>query len=348
MPMPDARTQRRSSPLRRIALLAAVAVLVVLAARGLLGSVDWSGVADALGRLDPGTLGLLVAGLLVRQAFSAMPLTFFVPGLSLPRAVANDQAAYLVATAAPPPADLAMRLALFRSWGVAPAAGAAGTVMNTLAFYVMRFAVPLLGLLLLAVAGAHEPEAVVPALLCAALSVALVALAVVVAHGSDVLVRLAARAGRLAHRVRPSLDPDAWVAGAATFAELLRAHVRRSFVLAVGCQLLMALVDGALVTLALRAVGVAGADVPTALVLGAFLVAYPLTLLPLTGLGALDAVVATTLVAASAPALEAPVLAGLAAWRGVTLLVPLLLGVGAVVAWRRRSRDDDGRPPLAG
>ncbi|TCJ00594.1 lysylphosphatidylglycerol synthase domain-containing protein [Aeromicrobium sp. IC_218] len=338
---------RSRRALRRLLTLAAIALVIVLAARALLGSVDWSEVGDALGQLRPTVLVVLVVGLLVRQTLSAAPLSFFVPRLGLVRAVQNDQAAFLVSTAAPPPADLAMRLALFRSWGVAPTTGAAGTVMNTLAFYVMRFGVPVLGLLLLTTVTGYEPEATVPALGCAALSVALVVLAVVVARGSDVLVRLAARAAALARRVHRSVDADAWTEGAAGFATLLRTHLHRSFVLAVGCQLLMALVDGLLLVLALRGVGVSAAEVSTPLVLGAFLLAYPLTLLPLAGLGALDAVVAATLVAATSVELEPSVLAGLAAWRGVTLLVPLALGVGAVVHWRLAG-NDDGRPPPQG
>ena len=71
-------------------------------------------------------------------------------------------------------------------------------------------------------------------------------LAVVVARGSDVLVRLAARTAALARRVHRSVDADAWTEGATRFATLLRTHLHRSFVLAVGCQLLMALVDGLL------------------------------------------------------------------------------------------------------
>lgn len=340
-------TSRSRRVLGRLATLAALALVIVLAGRALLGNVDWSAVGDALAGLRPRELAVLVTGLLLRQALSAAPLTFFVPGLSLVRAVQNDQAAFLVSTAAPPPADLAMRLALFRSWGVAPTAGAAGTVMNTLAFYVMRFGVPVLGLVLLTTVAGYEPEAFVPALGCAALSVVLVGLAVVVSRGSDVLVRLAAAAGTLATRVRPSLAVGGWTDGAASFAGLLRTHLRRSFVLAVACQLLMALVDAGLLLLALRFVGVPVDEVPARLVVGAFLLAYPLTILPLAGLGALDAVVAATLVAASSAALEPSILAGLAAWRGVTLLVPLVLGLGAVVHWRVAG-NDDGRPPPQG
>ena len=41
---------------------------------------------------------------------------------------------------------------MFTSWGVSAAKGVAGTVMNTLTFYVVRFSAPALGFVLLAVA----------------------------------------------------------------------------------------------------------------------------------------------------------------------------------------------------
>ena len=66
----------------------------------------------------------------------------------------------------------------------------------------------------------------------------------------------------------------------------------------------------------------------------AFLIAYPLTLFPFSGLGLLDAVVVAALLALDVGADEASLVAGFVVWRAVTILGPLVLGLGAVGLWK--------------
>ena len=54
---------------------------------------------------------------------------------------------------APPPSDMALRVAMFKSWGVPPPTAIAATSMNALSFFVARFSAPLLGFFLVAVPG---------------------------------------------------------------------------------------------------------------------------------------------------------------------------------------------------
>src|SRR4051794_15550207 len=61
-----------------------------------------------------------------------------LPGVSPLRATQNDQVAILMSTIAPPPSDIALRMAMFSSWGVPVAKGMAGTIMNTLTSYIVR------------------------------------------------------------------------------------------------------------------------------------------------------------------------------------------------------------------
>ena len=92
----------------------------------LVGSVDWQQVLTALERLDPAQVPALLALLLVRQAFNAVPLAVFVPGLGFWRGFQNDLTANLVGTVAPPPSDIVVRVSMFSSWGIAPADGCQG------------------------------------------------------------------------------------------------------------------------------------------------------------------------------------------------------------------------------
>ena len=86
---------------------------------GLVGRVDWGEVCDALGHLALWQAPVLLAVLVVRQVLNALPLVALHPGVSAYRRdVQNDQAAILMSTIAPPPADLALRMAMFASWGI--------------------------------------------------------------------------------------------------------------------------------------------------------------------------------------------------------------------------------------
>jgi len=127
-------------------------VLSLLVARlliSLVGSVDWQQVATALGQLGWAQAPLLLALLLTRQAFNSVPLAVFVPGLGFMKGFQNDLSANLVGTVAPPPGDVYVRIAMFRSWGIPPVDGMPGVTLNSLAFYVIRFSIPVLGVLML-------------------------------------------------------------------------------------------------------------------------------------------------------------------------------------------------------
>ena len=85
------------------------------AALRFVGAVEWDQVWDAVRRLDAWQFVVLVAVLLVRQGFNAVPLRQFVPGLSWWRSVQNDLGAVVVGTLALPPGDVVLRVSMFRS-----------------------------------------------------------------------------------------------------------------------------------------------------------------------------------------------------------------------------------------
>ncbi|MEI6363086.1 MAG: hypothetical protein WCP95_13230 [Actinomycetes bacterium] len=320
---------------RPIVLLAAA----LLAARiiiGLVGAIDWAAVWSAVGQLTLQGAVLLLLVLLARQAFNAVPLSRFVEGLSLPRSMQNDLGAILLGTVAPPPADVVLRVSMFRSWGIDPIEGMAGVTLNTLTFYVVRFAAPTLGLVLFAFVEAEAGyvwAAVASGLIAVVLLVALLSLS-----RGDRLARIAGlTAGRVAARFRATVDPDAWAVSVVEFRGRVGDRVRTGIAPSLLALTAMVICESVLVLVSIRVVGVPTSAVGTLLVISSFLLAYPLTLFPLMGLGILDALLVAAWTQVAGIEYEARIVAGLIVWRVFSLLVPMLLGVVALSWWRRSS-----------
>ena len=70
--------------------------------------------------------------------------------------------------------------------------------------------------------------------------------------------------------------------------------------------------------------------------LGSFLVVYPLTALPLAGLGVLDATLVVAYTEVAGVAAEPAIVAALVLWRVVTILGALALGGISLGWWRWR------------
>lgn len=337
-PAQRADARRWIRPIGLLALSAACTWIIV----GLVGRVDWAAVGEAIGGVSWWQVPILLSVLILRQVLNASPFVFFIPGIGVRRATQSDQAAILTSMIAPPPADMLLRLAMFRSWGIPMTQGLAGSLMNVFTFYAIRFGVPLLGLcLVLASPVPYHAVYTWVALLGGAIGLAVLALLWAVLRRERTAVWLGGTGGRLVARVRRSVDPGAWVRSAVDFRANVIDRAARGVPLSLAALLVMVVVDGALLTLCLRFVGVGPGELPTMAVVAVFLMAYPLTLFPLAGLGVLDACVLAALVDTGGLALEADLVAGLVLYRVTTLLVPMLLGAGSVTWWRRSRESAD-------
>ena len=135
--------------------------------------------------------------------------------------------------------------------------------------------------------------------------------------------------------MRISASPAAWAASAVDFRSHVVRRSKRGLPASLAALLVMVVVDGLLLSLCLRCVGVPVSALPTVAVVGVFLTAYPLTLFPLSGLGILDATVLAALVDTAGLSFEPDLVAGLVVYRVTTLLVPMLFGLGSIAWWRR-------------
>lgn len=196
---------KRSAWLTRLALLVVAGLVTVIVVR-LVGRVDWAAVYDALRHLTWWQPFVLLAVVVVRQVLNALPLALYIPRVSALRATVNDLGAILMSAVAPPPSDLALRVGMFNSWGVPTVQAVAGTLMNTLTFYIVRFAAPLLGfVLLLAVdepAGLRWLD-----LAFVAIAVAILVAVLLVVRSDRLAIRVGSFSGRMARKVRPRSTP---------------------------------------------------------------------------------------------------------------------------------------------
>jgi uncharacterized membrane protein YbhN (UPF0104 family) len=317
-------------------------VVCVLVVR-LIGAVDWAAVGSALSLLTWWQPLVLLAVVLLRQVLGALPLSLYIPGVSAYQATLNDLGAILMSMIAPPPSDVALRVAMFTSWGVTAAKGLAGTLMNTLTFYVVRFATPLLGFVLLLVLG-RPPRLRSLEVLSIVVAAAILAGVLLVLRSESLARTVGTRAGRIARRVRRSVDPDAWAEACLSFRADISATFRRGFPRSLFAYLGMLAADLLVLVLCLRFVGVGPQEASVADIAVAYAFAYPFTLFPFSGLGVVDALILASLVPSGDTVLEASVVSGLIVWRVFTVLVPVLLGVLAVASWRRSVPGPAGTP----
>lgn len=317
----------------RCVLLGAALIITVVVVR-LVGRIDWSAVWDALSMLSWWQPFVLFAVVILRQVLNALPLKFYIRGVSAYRATINDLGAILMSVLAPPPSDLALRVAMFTSWGVSTAKGLAGTVMNTVTFYIVRFSAPAVGFLLLLATG--RPSGLRRIELVSILVAVTILVALILILRSEATARsIGGWAGRLARRVRKDVDPQAWVEACVTFRVDISATVRRGFPRSLLALVGMLAADVLVLLLCLRFVGIYPSQVDLADVAIAYLFAYPFTLFPFSGMGVVDALILAALVESGGADVEAAAVAALLVWRVFTVGLPILLGVVAVGLWRR-------------
>jgi putative heme transporter len=233
------------------------------------------------------------------------------------------------------------RIVVLRSWGVDIDRAAAGGTSNILVFYMARWLSPLMGVLLLLTVrfdGTYALVAFGSLVVAAAIFVG----GLLVTRSQALAVRLRRTAGRVARRVRRSVDPERWASSVAGFQGHIADRYRTGVALSIPTLVVKLLVDASIALLAIRFVGVGSDQLSTVEIMAAFLVVFPLTLFPFQGIGILDATLVAALTAVGGVELEAQLVAAMVTYRVVTLGVPALMGALFVLMWRRTTAPADG------
>ena len=330
------RRSRTGHPWLKPLLLFLASLIVAWIVVGFIGAIDWSEVATAFSRLSLGSLLLLILGLTARQAFNAVPLSKFVPGLTWRRSVQNDLGANVVGTFAPPPSDVVLRVSMFNSWDINPIDGMAGVTLNMITFYAVRFLAPVLGVVLLATQEVERGH-LVTAALSALVAFCLIGALVSVMRGDAMAAWVGRTAARVAGKVKDGIDEDAWSIAVVDFRGRMNETLRAGLLPALLTLIAMVLCDSLILLMSLRFLGVAAAQLSALDVIAGFLLAYPLTLMPLAGLGVLDAALLAAYTDIAGLPWEAEIVAALIVWRTITIGGPLVLGSLTVVWWRRET-----------
>lgn len=324
-------------------VLAAVGLIVGWMILRFVGRIHWSAVGDAMRELHWWQGVVLGLALIVRQYFNASPLKRFVPGLGQRHAMQNDLGANLVGTIAPPPGDIVLRVAMFKTWRISAVDGMTGVMLNMIVFYGARFLAPVLGLVVLAFVGIEAGQwitGIVSAIIATGIIVALV----LVLRSDNWAAIIGRSAAKVAKRARATVDPEDWAQAMIGFRRRTSAVLGKNLAPALALMMCAIVVDGLILLLSLRCVGITAADVSSPEILATFLLAYPLTILPLFGLGAMDAIMIASWVDLAGVEFESTLLAGTIVWRTVTIGGTLALGAIATGMWRRSATPDAAEP----
>ncbi|SOC49589.1 conserved hypothetical protein [Blastococcus aggregatus] len=273
-----------------------------------------------------------------------------VPGLGWWRALMVDQSSTAISNTVP--AGFAFGVgttaAMYHSFGFSPGVITRAVAVTGISNSLVKLAMPALALLgLLLVRDPHPGLAVAAVLGSVLLLVAVAALTAVLTHrrAGAVLAGAAERvAGRIARR-RGRSGPSGWVGRTDRFRTDSLELLRTRWVALAGAAVFSHVALFLVLLTCLRTVDGQGADVHWVVVLAVFAVTRLVTIVPITpgalGVAELSYVAGLTAVGVGAAAAGGAVLL----FRLLTWFLPVPLGLGAWLLWRRGAGQD--REPAA-
>jgi putative heme transporter len=327
---------------RRIVQVTLSLLLVVGIFYYLLRGIDlatvWAEI-QALTWLELATLVALAGWNLCTYAWVWMSVT---PGLSFWRAMAMTQATTAVANTVPAGSaiGIGMTYGMLGSWGYSRSRTTTAVLVSGVWNSFIKLGLPVLALALVALQGGATGGRVIAALLGIAGLVAAVVVFAMMLRSEEVARRFGLLAGRVASRLlRLARRPPVagWELATVKFRARTVGLVRSRWVAITVTSLVSHLSLYLVLLVTLRHVGVSDAEVSWAEVLAVFAFARLATAIPLTpgGAGFVEAVLIGGLVAAGG--VRPQVAAAVLVYRALTWLLPIPVGIGTYLWWRRRS-----------
>jgi len=335
-------SQPRRGRNRMIVQAAISIVLIVVIFYFLLKKIDLAQVWDAIRGmtwLELSTLGLLAIWNLCTYAFVWMSVT---PGLTFGRGMLMTQSTTAVANTVPGGSaiGIGMTYAMLGSWGYSRSRSTTAVLVSGVWNSFIKLGMPVLALALLALQGSATGGRVTAALLGIAGLVGSIALFALILHSEEMARRVGLAAGRAASRVlgllrRPPVH--GWELATVKFRARTIDLVAHRWIAITATSLVSHLSLYLVLLVALRDVGVSERQVGWAEVLAVFAFARLATAIPFTpgGVGFVEAVLIAGLTAAGGA--RAEVTAAVLVYRALTWGLPIVVGVGCYLWWRRSS-----------
>ena len=337
-------TVRRRSRARLVIQVAVSLVLVVFIFYFLLKKIDigqvWTAITG-MTWLELTLLGLLALWNLCTYAFVWMAVTPD-PGLSFGHAMVMTQSSTAVANTVPGGGaiGIGMTYTMLGSWGYSRSKTTTAVLVSGVWNSFIKLAMPVLALALVLLQGGAGGGRVTAALLGIAGLVGSVTVFALILRSEEGARRFGLLAGRIASRVlrlvrRPPVH--GWELATTKFRSRTIALVAHRWLSITGTSLVSHLSLYLVLLVALRDVGVSNRQVGWAEVLAVFAFARLATAIPFTpgGIGFVEAVLIAGLTAAGGNRTQ--VTAAVLVYRVLTWALPIVVGVGTYLWWRRQS-----------
>jgi putative heme transporter len=339
----EATARRNPPPIRRIiqGLLSLVLIVAIFwfLLKGIAFGQVWAAIR-ALTGLELATLAAIAGWNLCTYALVWMSVT---PGLSFGRAMVMTQATTAPANTVPgagPVIGIGMTYGMLGSWGYSRSRTTTAVLVSGVWNSFIKLGLPVLALALVALQGNAGGGRVTAALLGIGGLVAAVMIFTLMLRSEEVARRFGLLAGRVASRLlrlvgRPPVA--GWELATVKFRSRTVDLVEHRWLAITVTSLVSHLSLYAVLLLTLRHLGVADAEVGWAEVMAVFAFARLATAIPITpgGAGLVEAVLIGGLVAAGGA--KPQVVAAVLVYRALTWLLPIPIGVGCYLWWRRRS-----------
>ncbi len=273
------------------------------------------------------------------------------PGLTYPQAAVMTQSTTAVANSVPAGGAVAVGLtyAMFTSWGFSKARSTVSVVVTGIWNNFVKLAAPILALALLAFEGRPGEGRVAAAVAGLAGLVGAIVLFALILRSGEFAAKVGTVTGRWASAVLRFVRRGpvrGWDRAVVKFRHLVIGLVRHRWVSLTLATVLSHASLYLVLVVSLRVMGVSDDDVGWAQVLAVFAFARLLTAIPLTpgGVGVVELALIGGLTRAGGD--DAPVVAAVLLFRLLTYVLPIALGLGAYILWRRNRSWLDSAPPL--
>ena len=340
--LPVRRGRSRTSPWQKIVQATLTLLLLFLIFGVVLPQIaDWSDVWDALSSLTVGDAVLLIALFILIEVLKGAEQAVAIKPLSVTKAVVASEASSAVSNVVPGPSGTAMRLYIYRTWGLTSSDFAKGWLLTSIVNNAIILFAPSIALAIYAAQGDVSGKLVALAAIGAVLSLVCIGIAAGALHSERFAERVGAFVERLvtwargiAHR--PS-DTDLAEVIVRFRADTIET-VRGAGVTLVGVILLKYVATGVTLLVSLRAVGVPDDALSVAGVFAAYAVVRLVTVVEITpgGVGVVEVAYIAALTYVTGDAYHAEIVAGVLLFRVVTYIAPIATGAICYLIWRRK------------